>query len=61
LINIIIGNYNNTIIWESARTLGQIKINRTDVIDVLHKLEKNDHPEIKKATKNALINLSKEG
>ena len=58
LISILKSNYDTAIIWESARTLGQINISRKDLIDALHKLEKTDHPEIKKATKNALINLA---
>ena len=57
LISILKSNYDAAIIWESARTLGQINISRPDVIDALQELEKNDNPEIKKATKNALINL----
>lgn len=57
LLNILEKDYDAAIIWESARTLGQIGINRQDVVDALCKLEKNDHPEIKKAAKNALINL----
>ncbi|MEL7671583.1 MAG: HEAT repeat domain-containing protein [Methanobacterium sp.] len=57
LLNILESDYNAAIIWESARTLGQISINRQDVMDALCKLETNDHPEIKKAAKNALINL----
>lgn len=57
LISILESSYDAPIIWESARTLGQIGINRPDVIDALHKLGKKDHPEIKKSVKNALINL----
>ena len=57
LINILKGDYDAPIVWESARTLGQINIRRPDVIDALHELEKTDNPEIKKATKKALINL----
>jgi hypothetical protein len=58
LISILKSNYDAAITWESARTLGQINISRKDLIDALHKLEKTDHPEIKKATKDALINLA---
>ena len=61
LIHILKSNYDAAIIWESARTLGQINISRPDVMDALHELGKTDHPEIEKATKNALINLAKEG
>lgn len=57
LQNILESNYNAAIIWESARTLGQIGINRPDVMDALYKLEKSKHPEVKKATKNAIMNL----
>lgn len=57
LLNILESDYDAAIIWESARTLGQIGISRSDVTEVLQKLEKNDHPEIKRAAKNALINL----
>ena len=57
LLNILESNCDAAIIWESARTLGQISINRPDVRDALSKLEKNNHPEIKKAAKNAIINL----
>jgi HEAT repeat protein len=57
LLNILESDNNTAIIWESARTLGQICINRPDVMDALSKLEKSSHPEIKKASKNALINL----
>lgn len=59
LLNIIQNYQEPAIIWETTRTLGQIEISRSDVIDVLQKLEKNNHPEIKKAAKNALINLNK--
>jgi HEAT repeat protein len=57
LLNILESDYDAAIIWESARTLGQIGINRPDVMDALCKLEENNHPEVKKAVKNALINL----
>ncbi len=57
LLNILENNCDAAIIWESARTLGQISINRPDVMDSLSKLEKNNHPEIKNAAKNAIINL----
>lgn len=57
LLNIIENYQEPAIIWETVRTLGQIGISRSDVIDVIQKLEKNDHPEIKRAAKNALINL----
>lgn len=57
LLNILESDYDAAIIWESARTLGQIGINRPDVINALCKLEESDHPEVKKATQNALINL----
>jgi HEAT repeat protein len=57
LISILESNYDAPIIWESARTLGQIGISRPDIIDALCKLGKDNHPEIKKAAQNALINL----
>jgi HEAT repeat protein len=57
LLNILERDYEAAIIWESARTLGQIGIKRPDIIDALRKLEKSSHPEIKKAAKNALMNL----
>ncbi|WP_156095952.1 HEAT repeat domain-containing protein [Methanobacterium sp. SMA-27] len=57
LVSILKSNYDAAIIWESARTLGQINISRPDVITALHELEQTDNPEIKKASKNALINL----
>ncbi len=58
LLNILENDYDPAIIWESARTLGQIGINRPDVTLALCKLEKNNHPEIKKAAKNALMILN---
>ena len=57
LLNILESDYDAAIIWESARTLGQIGINRPDVISALCELEESDHPEVKKAAKNALVNL----
>lgn len=57
LLNILESDYDAAIIWESARTLGQIGINRPDVINALCKLEESDHPEVKKAAQNALISL----
>jgi HEAT repeat protein len=57
LLNILGSDHDAAIIWETARTLGQIGDNRPDIIDALCKLENNNHPEIKKAVKNALINL----
>ena len=57
LLNILERDYEAAIIWESARTLGQIGIKRPDIIDALRKLEKSSHPEIKKAAQNAIINL----
>ncbi|MGB9979949.1 HEAT repeat domain-containing protein [Methanobacterium sp.] len=57
LLNILESDCDAAIIWESARTLGQIGINRPDVISALCKLEENNHPEVKKAAKNALIIL----
>jgi FOG: HEAT repeat len=57
LLNILENDPCAAIIWETARTLGQIGINRPDIMDALSKLEKHQHPEIKKAAKNAIINL----
>ena len=57
LLNILENDYDAAIIWESARTIGQIGIYRPDVIDALSKLEESNNPEVKKAAKNALINL----
>lgn len=53
LLNIIQNNQKPAIIWETTRTLGQIGIKRSDVINAISKLEKNDHPQIKISTKNA--------
>ena len=57
LLNILKNDCDAAIIWETARTLGQIGINRQDIMDALSKLEKHQHPEVKKAAKNARINL----
>ncbi len=54
LLNILENDYDAAIIWESARTLGQIGVNRPDVVEALCKLKENNHPEIEKATENAL-------
>ena len=57
LLNILESDHCAAIIWETARTLGQIGINRPDIMDARSKLEKHQHPEIKKAARNAIINL----
>ena len=57
LLNILESDPCAAITWETARTLGQIGINRPNIMDALSKLEKHQHPEIKKAAQNAIINL----
>jgi len=57
LLNILKNECDAAVIWETARTLGQIGINRSDIMDALYKLEKHQHAEIKKAAQNAIINL----
>lgn len=59
LLNIIKNNHELAVIWETARTLGQIGIKREDVLNSIRKLEDNNHPQIKISAKNALINLNK--
>ncbi len=59
LLNIIQNYQEPAIIWETARTLGQIGINRSDVLDAISKLEKNYNPQIKLSAKNAFLNLNK--
>lgn len=59
LLNIIQNNQNPAVIWETARTLGQIGIKREDVLDAISKLEKNNNPQIKISAKNAFLNLNK--
>lgn len=57
LLKVLNSDCDAAVVWEAARTLGQLGANRPDVIDALNKLGKNDHPEIRKAAKNALINI----
>jgi HEAT repeat protein len=45
------------LIWEAARSLGQIGVKSLEIIESLTKLEENENEEIKKAAKIALFSL----
>jgi HEAT repeat protein len=58
LSDIIKNNSDPPFVWEAARSLGQIGINSPEIIELLQNLENNQHPEIKKAAKNALVQIN---
>jgi HEAT repeat protein len=58
LLDIIKDNFNPPLVWETARSLGQIGVYSSQIIELLKALEQSEHPEINKAAKNALIQIN---
>lgn len=58
LVKIIKTNPNDSIIWESVRSLGQIGVNSAEIINLIEDLKNSENSEIQKAAKNAIKIIS---
>lgn len=59
LIRITMGDFDSPIIWEALRSLGQLEVKTPELMELIIGFTKNDHVEISRAARNAIIGLNK--